>query len=961
MRRWVLAASALGAIGSASGAARAERLADSVNPLRGSRSTNSFSRGNTFPAVTLPFGFNFWTPITEPNSERWLYNYSATTIQGFGASHEPSPWIADHGTVQVMPMTGALHASATARAAAFTHANETARPYYYGVTFNNGIKTEIAPTDHASVWQFTFPTGAPAYVLVTTVNLATVFGKVTVDAANRTISGYTDHRGPRFYYSATFDSDITMATCPNEGGSSQTKACVQFSNPAGPVHMKMGTSFISAEQARDNLKQEVGDKSFDQIKEAAAATWDAALGRIEIESATAEQKTTFYSCLYRAFMYPNSMWENVGGSPKYFSPYIAGNEAPQSGKIYVNNGFWDTARAVWPFYALMIPSQAGTMLDGFVNAYRDGGWTPRWTGPGYIDIMVGTHSDIIFADSFMRGVTNFDTKSAYQSMLKNALVVSPEGSKGRKGNEVGIFKGYIPTEALRESAAWYLEDVVNDFGISQMAKAQGDETHERYFLNRSLTYTNLFSPSVGFFRGKKANGDWRAPDAAFKPNEWGWEFTEGDPWHYATAAPNDPQGMANLYGGRDALAAKIDGVFAAPKENLPGGYGGRIHEMDEAEAGDMGQYAHANQPIQHMIYMYNYAGAPAKTAKHVRDVLARPNMYNAGADGSGYLGDEDNGQMSAWYLFSALGFYPASLGHPEYAIGSPLFTKATIHLENGKSFVITARGNDATNIYVQSATLNGAPYDKNFLSHADVAAGGALELTMGSSPSAWGTGEAALPTSITRGTAVAVAKVDRAVGGTPSSSAAEAGEDAYGAENLFDDDSRTTWRSEEPAPFVQYRFAEGKAHAIGMYTLTSSDSLADRDPKDWKVKASHDGVSWTIIDRRENQNFAWRQQTRVFAAQNTTAYEFYRLEVSKNHGDPATELSELEWIDEIVPSYATAAAEADAGLGESAGEASSSGGCGCGVLRSDITHAGLASGAGALGLLVWRLRRKRRR
>ena len=880
----------VGALGASKGSAQ-EHLSDYVNPLRGTDSQPGYSRGNTFPAATLPFGFNFWTPVTDGNSDNWLYAYDKNQIQGISVSHEPSPWIADHGTIQIMPMTGSLRAAPGDRASTFSHDHEISRAHYYSVDLATyGIRAELTPTDHAAVFRFTFPSAANAYILFDSID--SVNGEITVNQGERTVTGYTDHRGPRFYFYARVDKAIAGVEDPAGGG---TNMALRFGTNANEVvTMKMGTSFISVDQARKNLEQEVGEKTFDQVFAAAQAVWDEALGHIELEGASESQKVTFYSCLYRALMYPNSMWELVDGKPQYFSPYA---HALRDGKIYVNNGFWDTFRAAWPLYSLLVPEKAGEMLDGFVNAYKDGGWTPRWTGPGYIDIMVGSHSDIVFADAYMKGIRNFDVDGAYASMLKNALVYSGNGALGRKGQARSIFKGYIPVEDLGESAAWYLEDVINDFGISQVAKALGDETHARYFREKSLTYRNLFSESTGFFRGKRADGTFRTSDADFKPNEWGYEFTEGCPWHYTMAAHNDPRGMANLYGSGAAMAAKIDALFSAPRDYLVGSYGGIIHEMVEAFDTDMGQYAHANEPIHHMLYMYNYAGLPAKTQQRVRDVMDESKgVYGSGVGtGGGYLGDEDNGQMSAWFVFSAMGFYPASPGHPEYAIGSPLFRRVTLHLENGHDFVIDAPDNTLERRYIQSAMLEGVPHTKNFLTHEQITAGGTLALTMGAEPSNWGSAPADLPTSITRTARAPVPMSDRARGGTASASEENAA-NGEGAAQAFDDDSATKWLTNAGSGTLQYQFAGGRKYTVSLYTLTSGNDAPGRDPRDFQLQASNDGESWVTLDERTGEQFTERRQTRVFAADNTTPYAYYRLNVTANGGEALTQLSELELL-----------------------------------------------------------------
>ena len=849
------------------------RPSDTVNTLRGSDSSPGYSRGNTFPAVALPFGFNLWTPITEGNSERWLYRYRAKTIKGFAVSHEPSPWIGDHASIQVMPMTGTVRTAPGARASAFSHTREEARPYYYKVKLDDsGVTTEIAPTDHASVWRFTFSNSNKAFVLFDIIDSAA--GSIAVNQAERTVQGYVDQNGPRMYFFAKIDRDIpSFGTSSGKGASGWIQLDVKARSA---VTMTMATSFIGVGQAQANLIDEIGSKAFDQVRTEAQSAWDGLLGAIEVSGGTDEQRITFYSNLYRVFLYPNSMWERVNGQFEYFSPYTG---KLQQGKTYVDNGFWDTYRAVWPLYSLLIPNKAGEMLGGFVTAFVDGGWVPRWSGPGYIDCMVGSHSDIVFADSFLRGVTNFDIRTAYVSMLKDAMAYSESRAKGRKGNERSIFLGYVPTDLVGYSAAWTLEDSINDFGIAEIAQMLGDRANYEYFSNRSLRYVLLYSPSVGFFRGRRADGSWRTSDANFSANEWGYEFVEGSPWQYSTAVTTDPQGLANLLGGLAQLSGKVDSMLHAPRAFRTGSYGQTIHEMREGYDADMGQYTHPNEPVHSALYMYDYAGAPYKTQARVRDVLER--LYKSGVgSGDGYLGDEDNGQMSAWYLFSAMGFYPASPGHPEYAIGSPLFGSVVIHLENGKLFRVLAKHNSRTNRYIQSAKLNGVVYSKSYLTHAAIMQGGTLEFEMGSSPSRWGAGS--LPTSITpvSSNRVPVLRVDRAQGGAVTASS-ENLVDHASATDAFDDNSLTKWQAIEQAPSIYYRFASNRKYTVGLYTLTSAGDSPERDPKDWTLQASDDCTRWLTIDTRANEVFPWRNYTKAYLAKNTTPYSCYRLDISE--------------------------------------------------------------------------------
>jgi predicted alpha-1,2-mannosidase len=875
------------------------RPVEYVNTLRGSNSRPEYSRGNTFPAVSLPFGFNFWTPITEGNSSGWLYRYDRTTLQGFGVSHEPSPWVGDHGSIQLMPQVGVLHAEPERRAASFRHDGEVAQPHYYSVELeSSSIRVEFTPTDHASRFRFNFPASDQSYLLFD--SLDSVKGEIRVDAARRSVEGYVDHNGPRLYFVARADQPIMSVDYPQAAGAS---AAIRFDTRAKTtVGLSMATSFLSVQQAQTNLDDEIGVRSFDDVREDAAEKWDDTLALVQVEGASERQKITLYSNLYRAFLYPNSMWELVDGRPVHFSPY---DQRRHDGKIWVNNGFWDTYRAAWPLYVLLLPEQAGEMLEGFVQAYREGGWTPRWSGPGYLDVMVGTHLDLVFADAYLKHVRDFDVKSAYDSALKNALVASDQGALGRKGNEFSIFRGYVPT-SVPESAAWTLENALTDFGIGRLAHELGDGLHARYFESRALAYADLFSPDVGFFRGRKLDGSWRTSDAEFHPEEWGFEYTEGDAWQYSMAANHDPEGMARLYGGRGALSEKIDALLDAPRSFLQGSYSQVIHEMTEAYDTNMGQYAHANEPTHHILYMYNYAGTPWKTQYHVRNVLDESRgLYGPGLeDGGGYLGDEDNGQMSAWFVFSALGFYPASPGHPEYVIGSPLFTRATLSLPGGKRFVVSASANNDANRYIQRARLNGQVLTRNFLTHDEVSAGGELQLDLGPEPSTWGSGAGAVPSSLTSGSLGCGRLRDRAVGGTISASDEFAD---FPAANTFDDDSRSEWHASGTTPWVAYQFNES-AYIVGIYTITSGADTG-ADPSTWTLEASDDGAQWVVLDRRVNEAFGFRRQTRVFDVPEPRSSRFYRLVIDAS-STQSVRIAEFELLADEEPPETCAASTA---------------------------------------------------
>ncbi|NUT24443.1 MAG: glycoside hydrolase family 92 protein [Streptomyces sp.] len=852
-------------------------LSDYALTTRGTLSSGGFSRGNNFPATAVPHGFNFWTPVTNAGSLSWLYDYARAnnddnlpTIQAFSASHEPSPWMGDRQTFQVMPSAagGTPDSGREARELAFRHENETARPYYYGVRFENGLKAEMTPTDHAAALRFTYP-GDDASVLFDNV---TDQAGLTLDKENGLVTGYSDVKSglstgaTRLFVYGTFDKPVT------EGSSSGVKGHLRFDAGADrTVTLRLATSLISIDQAKDNLRQEIPDgTSFDSVKSRAQRQWDRLLGKVEVEGATPDQLTTLYSSLYRLYLYPNSGFEKVGSKYQYASPFspMPNPDTPThtgakivDGRVYVNNGFWDTYRTTWPAYSLLTPSQAGEMVDGFVQQYKDGGWTSRWSSPGYADLMTGTSSDVAFADAYVKGV-DFDAKSAYDAAVKNATVVPPASGVGRKGMETSPFLGYTGAET-HEGLSWALEGYLNDYGIARMGRAlykkTGDKRYKEeseYFLNRAQDYVNLFDPKAGFFQGRDAKGDWRVESSKYDPRVWGYDYTETNGWGYAFTAPQDSRGLANLYGGRGGLADKLDEYYATPETASPdfvGSYGGVIHEMTEARDVRMGMYGHSNQVAHHATYMYDAAGQPWKTQKNVREVLSR--LYVGSEIGQGYHGDEDNGEQSAWFLFSALGFYPLVMGSGEYAIGSPLFTKATVHLENGRELVVKAPKNSARNVYVQGLKVNGVPWKSTSLPHSLIAKGGVLEFDMGSKPSSWGTGKNAAPVSITEDDEVPTPRADVLKGD--------------GA--LFDNTSAT----EAGVTSVDLPVSEG-AKAV-QYTLTSP---ADRTkaPAGWKLQASKDdGATWRTLDERTGQSFAWDRQTRAFSVGSPGTYGKYRL------------------------------------------------------------------------------------
>ncbi|RZU49302.1 putative alpha-1,2-mannosidase [Krasilnikovia cinnamomea] len=904
-------------------------LSEYADTRRGTQSSGDYSRGNNFPATAVPHGFNFWTPVTDAGTTSWLYEYhrdnnaaNRPTIQAFSASHQPSPWMGDRQTFQVMPSpaTGVPDAGRANRALAFGHDNEVARPYYYGVTFDNGMKTEIAPTDHAALMRFTF-TGNRGNLILDNVNGN---AGLSIDAANRSVSGWSDVNSgglsagwTRMFMYAVADRPVAASGSLSSGNRPSTGYLAFDTSTQKTVTLRIATSLISVAQARHNLELELAaSATVESVRDAAQRQWDTRMHTVEVEGASEDQLVTLYSNLYRLFLYPNSGYENTGSAeaPVYRHAVQSSTTTPASsptetgapvkdGKVYVNNGFWDTYRTTWPAYALLTPGEAGEMVDGFVQQYRDGGWISRWSAPGYANLMVGTSSDVAFADAFRKGVT-VDAETAYRAALRNATVTPPNANVGRKGLATSIFKGYTPSDATGEAMSWAMDGYINDFGIAgmaaELAKRGGPKASEyaeqaEYFRNRAQNYVHMFDESVKFFQGRDSGGTWRLPADRYDPRVWGYDYTETDGWNMAFHVPHDGQGLANLYGGRDALAKKLDTFFATPETaGFPGSYGGTIHEMLEARDVRLGQYGHSNQPSHHIIYMYDYAGQPAKAQALVREALSR--LYLGSEIGQGYPGDEDNGEMSAWYVFSALGFYPLQMGSPAYAIGSPLFTKATVNLENGRKIVVNARNNSARNVYVQSLTVNGQPYTSTSLPHALLAGGATLDFTMGDRPSDWGTGADAAPPSLTTGSAAP----------DPLRDLAAPGKGTATDPTLVDDTTATRAVFGSATPAWQYQFT-GAGERAEFYTLTSGAVAGD--PTGWRLRGSYDGTRWTTIDERSAQSFEWRLQTRPFKIATPGTYRYYRLEVTGNTGQPSTTLAEVELLGHPAPVCSTTIAD----------------------------------------------------
>lgn len=714
---------------------------DYINPLMGTDSKPDLSNGNTYPAIALPWGMNTWTPQTGKMGDGWQYTYAADKIRGFKQTHQPSPWMNDYGQFVIMPVTGKLRFDQDDRASWFSHKSETAKPYYYSVYLADAdVTTEITPTERAAQFRFTFPKSDSSFIVVDAFNRASY---IKILPKEQKIIGYSTRyaRGKmtnfKNYFVIYVDKPFTLAKAWHdktlahdslEISSAHSGAVIGFKTAKGEkVHLKVASSFVSFEQAELNLKRELANDNFDATCQKAKSVWNKTLSRINVEGGSIDQIRTFYSCMYRMLFFPNKLYElDAQNKIIHYSPY---NGKVMPGYLFGGTGFWDTFRALYPFLNLVYPSINKEMQEGLINDYKEGGWLPEWSSPGYADIMVGNNSASVVAEAYLKGLRGYDINTLYDALVHGANNEGPISATGRYGVKYYNELGYVPYDVkINENAARTLEYAYDDFAIYQLGKALGKpESEIEIYKKRSQNYRKLFDPSTGLMRGKNKDGSFETP---FNPFKWGDAFTEGNSWHYSWSVFHDIQGLINLMGGKQKFVTKLDSVFTMPPVFDDSYYGGVIHEIREMQIANMGQYAHGNQPIQHMIYLYNYAGEPWKTQYWARETMNR--MYKATPDG--YCGDEDNGQTSAWYVFSAMGFYPVCPASDQYVLGAPLFKKLTLTLENGKQVIINAPANSAQNRYVQTFNVNGKAYSPNWLSHQALMKGAVINVGMGATP-----------------------------------------------------------------------------------------------------------------------------------------------------------------------------------------------------------------------------------
>ena len=727
---------------------------DYVSTLVGTQSKFELSTGNTYPATALPWGMNFWTPQTGKMGDGWAYTYDADKIRGFKQTHQPSPWMNDYGQFAIMPITGGLVFDQDRRASWFSHKAEVAKPYYYKVYLaDHDVTTELAPTERAVMFRFTYPKTKNAYVVIDAFDKGS-YVKV-IPEENKIIGYSTKNSGGvpenfKNYFVIQFDKPFTFTSgvkenniLPNETEvqGNHTGAIIGFATQKGEiVHARVASSFISYEQAELNLK-ELGKDSFDQLVTKGKDTWNREMSKVDVEDDNIDNLRTFYSCLYRSMLFPRSFYEiDAKGQVVHYSPY---NGKVLPGYMFTDTGFWDTFRCLFPFLNLMYPSMNQKMQEGLVNAYLESGFLPEWASPGHRDCMVGNNSASVVADAYIKGLRGYDIETLWEALKHDANAHLRGTASGRLAYDAYNKLGYVPNNiGTGQNVARTLEYAYNDWTIYTLGKKLGKPASEiDIFKQRALNYKNVYHPERKLMVGKDDKGVF---NPKFDAVDWSGEFCEGNSWHWSFCVFHDPQGLIDLMGGKKEFNNMMDSVFVIPgKQGMESR--GMIHEMREMQVMNMGQYAHGNQPIQHMVYLYNYSGEPWKAQHWVREIMDK--LYTAGPDG--YCGDEDNGQTSAWYVFSALGFYPVCPGTDQYILGTPLFKSAKLHLENGKTVTIKASNNNTDNRYVKDMKVNGKAFTRNYLTHDQLLKGANIQYQMSPTPNKQrGTTEKDIPYSL---------------------------------------------------------------------------------------------------------------------------------------------------------------------------------------------------------------------
>lgn len=729
-----------------------------VDTRRGSHSSGTFSRGNTAPLVAVPHGGVFGLPMTDASSNRWPYSWSPDAaaagrhadvrpqLQAFATSHLPSPWMADRGVFQLMPHPSTEPPTdRVERGLAFDHDDEQAGPHRYRVALEGGLVAELTAADFALGLRITAEADRASLVL--DHHGAVRDAVVTADRDTTVITAVLDDRAGTPPHHVHLRVPRVLDDRTRVEGDRLTGYLVL--DTRHPVDVGLGISTVSAADAAANL---AAAGTHDAMLAAATQRWEEVLGTVRVEGGTADQRVTLWSGLYRTFLYPNRAGERaLDGTPRYRSPYGAVLENPirdepgpevVEAELTTTHGFWDTYRTAWPLLALLTPETAGSLAQGFVQHFHDGGWTPRWSAPGAEDCMTGTTSDTVFADLLVNGVSGFDAAAAYASAVRNATVPARDHRVGRKGLHPGVFRGYVDTDTP-EGMSWTLDAAINDWGVSVMAgllaeRATGAAEREQrraeqeWFARRSLLYRSVFDTTTGFFRGRTADGGWREP---FDPAVWGHDYTETNAWGTMFTAPHDGAGVVALHEASRGFDTALREFSATPEVGssaIAGSYGGVIHEMTEARDIRMGMLGLSNQPAHHIPFFPMFAGRHDDAHRLVRECLTR--LFVGSDLGQGYPGDEDNGEMSAWWVWVAIGLYPLAPATGSYVLVPPLFDRTELP---GCGAVIELAG-PSRGPYLRSVTVDGRPWHSIAVPHRVIAGGAHLVLELSDEPTGWG-------------------------------------------------------------------------------------------------------------------------------------------------------------------------------------------------------------------------------
>ena len=697
-------------------------LAAHVNILQGTDSNYYFSRGNALPIAAMPFGMAHWT-LQSRSGTPWMFQPGDRRIQGLRCTHQLSPWLSDYGHAIFLPFSGEPKLEPDARSSSYRPEEAELHPYALRLNLlRYRADVELVATERCCVLTATFADSGPRGLLFE------VPGK----------SGTMEPDAPR--------KAVRFASTANDGGvpdNFATYYVLQLSEPwqnfevrevggnrigvlrfeAGAnrtIEARIATSFISFEQASRNLQQEAGSRPVPELLQRGKEAWNTALARIEIEGATDEQRRTFYSCLYRALLFPRTWHEpDENGNPRHFSAF---NGKVMPGVMYADHGYWDVYRAWYPFMSVVFPERLGEILAAWVNAYSEGGWMPQFPAPGYRACMSGSLIDSLFADAIVKDISGFDRQHAYEGLRKHAMEPGdPSRGYGRQGIEHYLKLGYLPANRVDQSVAETADAAYGDFCIGQIAAALGKRDDAELFRKRSENWRKIFDPQTRFFRGKKEDGSWLEP---FDPFTWGSPYEEGAAWQHRWNVPHDVPGMIAAMGGDQATVAALEEMCTLPPRFNVGVYGQEIHEMSEMAALPFGQYMHNNQPVHNVLYLFAAAGRPDRTQYWVRRVL------NEAYSANDFCGDEDTGSMAAWYILSALGFYPLCPGKPEYTLGSPLFPRAVVHPGDGRKIVIEAPLNGPATPYASRVMVNEAEWRSGIIEHGTLTRGARIHFDM---------------------------------------------------------------------------------------------------------------------------------------------------------------------------------------------------------------------------------------